>query len=661
MAYIGKVINRKNGEPLAGIPVSDGRNIVFTDSEGCFSLDGWERARIIHVGVLTCRHNDWYIVTEGHEGEYNFMIDKVDTPSDFCFLHTSDTEIEDRPFADFVSFMRDEVREHSAAFFVHTGDLCREDGVKRHYLAMNRETIGCPTRYVIGNHDFIGYNYGEEAYEKLYGPTWYSFDCGNIHFVALAIGYGDNPSGYELCDQWIWLENDLKNVAPDKKIIVLDHTICYDENGFRPTVGDMKLDLRSAGLVAWVFGHYHSNYTNNMDGILNICTSRPDSGGIDSSPAGIRKISVSGTEVSTQMIYYRPHIDDKKSEHIWETKLDGNIEYSTPIYCCGSLFIGTSDDGFPKKCGVYRLSAQNGNIEWFFKTGNSIKAEVVVCDGAVYAQDSEGILYCIDADNGALVWSAETEFITNRFTRMAPAVFENLVFAGSPSRVFAFDRKTGKYVFDKTIKRCDSSPAKLVVDKENRHLLVSLQWAYLACIDIDSQELLWQNGENRLRYRTSTPLLHNGIIYSGGMCDLSKLDAKTGVTLATAYSASRIDVSGAPVISGDTIYYPTGNKGVLGFDKETFALTLSFPSGTSKLYTSPYIYGDISTVEGSPVIVGDDLIFSGSDGYIHIYDKNTACEKNKICIGAPSSVSPVVTQDGIITADFDGYVTKFKI
>ncbi len=660
MAYNGKVTNRKSGEPLVGIPVSDGRNIVFTDSEGCFSLEGWERAKIIHVGVLTRRHNDWYIMINGHEGDYDFMIDKIDAPTDFCFLHTSDTEIENRPYADFVSFMKDEVEKNSAAFFVHTGDLCREDGLKRHYLAMNRETVGCPVRYVIGNHDFIGYNYGEEMYEKLYGPTWYSFDCGNIHFVALAIGYGDNPSGYELCDQWIWLEKDLANVPKDKKVIVLDHTLCYDENGFRPTVGDMKIDIRSKGLAAWIFGHYHTNYTNNMDGVLNICTSRPDSGGIDSSPAGIRKISICGTEVSTEMIFYRPEVEGEKSDYVWETKLCGHIEFSTPVVCDGFVYVGTCDDGFPKQCGIYKLSEKDGSIGWFFKTTNSVKGDVALCDGCVYAQDSEGTLYCIDAGDGKLLWSVDSEFITNRFTRLAPVIFEDIVFAGSSSRIFAYNRKTGKYIYDTVIKHCDASPAKLVVDKENRHLLVSLQWAYLACLDIDSGKLLWQNGENRLRFRSSTPLLQEGMIYSGGMCDLSKLDAKTGETLATEYSRSRIDVSGAPVISGNIVYYPTGDKGVLGFDKENFKLLLTFPSGVSKLYTSPYIHGNISTVEGSPVIVGDELIFAGSDGYIHIYDKNTACEKKNICIGAPSSVSPIVTNDGIITADFDGYVTKFN-
>ena len=39
-------------------------------------------------------------------------------------------------------------------------------------------------------------NYGEELYESIYGPTWYSFDVGNVHYVVTPIDHGDNPTDY---------------------------------------------------------------------------------------------------------------------------------------------------------------------------------------------------------------------------------------------------------------------------------------------------------------------------------------------------------------------------------------------------------------------------------------------------------------------------------
>ena len=82
---------------------------------------------------------------------------------------------------------------------------------------MNSNTIGCPVRYTIGNHDFLDGPYGEYTYERLYGPLWYSFDCSNIHFIASPIKKGDFPSGYDQADFWNWFENDIKMLEPNKK------------------------------------------------------------------------------------------------------------------------------------------------------------------------------------------------------------------------------------------------------------------------------------------------------------------------------------------------------------------------------------------------------------------------------------------------------------
>ena len=218
MSYTGIVTHYRTGAPLAGIPVSDGRNTVKTDADGRFELEGWERAHVIHVGILTDRHNDWFLPIEQGKEEYRFSVTPVEIPSDFCFLHISDTEIENKPYADRVACLREAVIRNRPAFFINTGDLCIKDGLERHYLLMNRETMGCPVRYAIGNHDFTAEGaYGEALYEKFYGPTWYSFDCGDIHFAVLSIGKGDKPSGYQMDDQWKWLLEDLELVDPSKR------------------------------------------------------------------------------------------------------------------------------------------------------------------------------------------------------------------------------------------------------------------------------------------------------------------------------------------------------------------------------------------------------------------------------------------------------------
>lgn len=76
------------------------------------------------------------------------------------------------------------MKETDPAFLIHTGDICYEDGLKQHIKDMNTENMGVPVRYVIGNHDYVAGKYGEALFESIYGPVWYSFDVGNVHYVV---------------------------------------------------------------------------------------------------------------------------------------------------------------------------------------------------------------------------------------------------------------------------------------------------------------------------------------------------------------------------------------------------------------------------------------------------------------------------------------------
>jgi hypothetical protein len=69
----------------------------------------------------------------------------------------------------------------------------------------------------------------------------------------------------------------------------------------------------------------------------------------------------------------------------------------------------------------------------------------------------------------------------------------------------------------------------------------------------------------------------------------------------------------------------------------------------------------VQTVEGSPVIDGDRLIFAGSDGVLRIYSKDAAELQRAISVGAPCITTPLLDRDTVYVADFDGFVTKFQM
>lgn len=116
--------------------------------------------------------------------------------------------------------------------------------------------IGIPMWNVPGNHDINvespNHKYATQTFVKHFGPTYYSFDYGQIHVIALnnvqykGAGQGkyDNATyrGYIPDEQLAWLKNDLAQVDRDKLILITTHiplvTYALDGKGERYAMGD---------------------------------------------------------------------------------------------------------------------------------------------------------------------------------------------------------------------------------------------------------------------------------------------------------------------------------------------------------------------------------------------------------------------------------------
>ncbi len=661
----GHVVRKSDGAAVCSVRVSDGRHICLTDDHGYFCMPLWDRSAAVFVMLLTNRHDDWYILTENHTGDYNFCVDPVQTGSEsFCFLHISDTEIENSECR-FIPILQKAAKENKPAFLVNTGDLCRRDGVERHFSLMNSRTVGCPVRYTIGNHDFLDGPYGEYRYERLYGPLWYSFDCGNIHFIAGPIKKGDYPSGYSETDFWEWLEADLKHLEPGKKIIILSHSHCDDLPGFRPTVGEKTYDLPKAGLIAWLFGHYHILSARDYSGILNICSAQPDCGGIDSSPGAVRRVNVCGQTVSTDVLFTCLTYPPDPFE--WKTVLPGHVQFCDPTAYGDDIIVCTNDDGFPKSCGVFCLDG-DGQVKWSLYTENGFKGSGALYDGRYFAQDSAGVLYCIDPQNGELIWKFQTRQKKIGDTRMNIVAANGRVFGGCPEKIQAFDCLTGRPLWQCRDIRSENSPARQVYDFENDRLIVNAHWNCMYAVDATNGEVVWSQVWDSqpgfpcpVWFRTSSPLLHGGRIYSSGNTGVFVLDAASGALIVQRKTTCSMDSASVPIIDDGILYMGTGDSGVLALDPQTLEILFRFETGGAGLFTTPYNRKFKMTVESPLIIKDDQLIFSASDGCIYFYGKKDARLVKKIQLGAPCLTAPVIDGDTLTAADFYAAVTKHRI
>lgn len=660
MGFFGTVKNRESGAPMVGVPVSDGRNVVLTDAEGCYRLEGWERANVLHVGILTEGDDDWFRNVGDGECEVNFLLTPARVGENFCFFHVSDIEIEGREDTAWVDFMHEKVLEHRPAFFSNTGDLARS-GVPRHRELMNRGTMGCPVRYAIGNHDYLEGAYGEAVFERLYGPTWYSFDCGKIHFVTLSmLGSSDHPSGYAPEDQWLWLKNDLSRLSPDQRIIVLAHNYCrLDFPGFCPEVAGEKFDLPAAGLIAWLFGHYHVHFMHEYGGVLHACTARPDSGGIDSSPGGVRKLTLRGTELSGEMLYCMPAPTPSEAA-VWQTNVEGHISFSTPVVTEDAVFVATDEDALPRHCGISCLDRASGALVWNVPTEYGFRNEMAYEAGLLYAQDTKGEVYCLSAQDGALLWKTQLPSLLPGYTRSNVLIVEDLLLAGNPAHLYALDKKSGEIRWDAALGKGENTPSRLVYDPYRRQVLIGIHWLGLFAFDPFAQKLLWECRERAVWFRTATPLVTADHIYTAGDERICALDPTCGRLLAESFPRCKMDVSGAPVLDGGVVYYPTANRGVIAVDAQTLEVLRRFPVGNTHLHSSPYLSGEIETVESTPQIDGEQLIFAASDAGLYVYRKESGALCRRVELGAPCLATPHLDKEFFLTADFEGRVSCFK-
>lgn len=309
-AYNGRVFVDKNNngqfdrgeKTLEGIKVSDGLNVTETAKDGTYTLSGHARQRFIFIttpsGYKTL--NKHYHKIDSRTAGYDFGLlpyqAGIGKDGAHQYVHISDTEIFNTQGNEaWVKNLREYVANENAAFIMHTGDLCYENGMKEHIKLMNTENMNVPVFYGIGNHDLVKGKYGEEVFENNYGPVYYSFDVANVHYIVTPMPGGDHKPGYTRLDVCRWLKNDLAHIKPGTPIVMFNHDNLTDGDKFVYKGNETEsIDLNKHNLKAWVYGHWHINHMKKQGSVYTVSTTALDKGGIDHSTSTFRIMHVDG-------------------------------------------------------------------------------------------------------------------------------------------------------------------------------------------------------------------------------------------------------------------------------------------------------------------------------------------------------------------------------
>jgi outer membrane protein assembly factor BamB len=228
--------------------------------------------------------------------------------------------------------------------------------------------------------------------------------------------------------------------------------------------------------------------------------------------------------------------------------------------------------------------------------------------------------------------------------------------------VHALKAEDGSSVWCTTIPKSSDSPARFVFDPINRQLIVSAHWKSLYSLDISTGEMLWQNNSVPLWFRSATPAIIDGEIYTAGISYLCKVGLNTGAITQTMNTVKEVfDSTSYPVTDGEYVYYSSSTMGVVAVEKTHLNIVRHYPASRSVVHTVPYVTGDAQSVESHPILYKDMLIFGASDGYLYIYEKDSEKLLKKYELGSPCLTSPIVEDDKITIVTMDGEVLTYSL
>ena len=243
---------------LSGVGVSNGREVVQTDANGRYTLAVDDDSIVFLIkpsGYRTVTDKDhlsrFYYIHKpagspkdlGFPGvaptgplpaEIDFPLYAAEEPAAFDVIFFGDPQPRDQKEIDYIAHdVVEDLVGVDAAFGVTLGDILFDDLSLFDSLNRTLGKIGIPWYNVIGNHD-INFaaetdELSDETYERVYGPAYYAFDYGSVHFIMVDdihwLREGDKKlyrSGLSE-KQLTFIENDLKHVPQDHLVVAMMH------------------------------------------------------------------------------------------------------------------------------------------------------------------------------------------------------------------------------------------------------------------------------------------------------------------------------------------------------------------------------------------------------------------------------------------------------
>ena len=304
------IIRDQSGNPISGVVVSDGYSVVKTDSTGKYELARNDKAKFVFY--TTPATYEVALSSDGYPLFYKTLADNTNLDFTLGKSITKHSEWHLYVMADpqtnqtgkycipyFQNYMATDIKSmvdregynsaenwnnNRLAYGMVLGDVIWNSAIESYMgkmkSAMAPENTHVSWFTVPGNHDWYSSdsdkNPSLDCYHKIFGPSIYSFDRGDVHVVGMnnvLTGAGNSIEEYDqgfTTDEFNWLRKDLEMVPKDKCVVLCVHIQFFDgEAGVRHNkYYSQTLNLLRQFANAYILsghGHYarhwfHSNY-----------------------------------------------------------------------------------------------------------------------------------------------------------------------------------------------------------------------------------------------------------------------------------------------------------------------------------------------------------------------------------------------------------------
>ena len=314
-----------NNKGISGVVVSDGYSVVATDSKGQYEITPNADARAVFVSTPAgyefnhdkCIARHYSLLKKNDETKIDFELTPLGKDdNEHQFLIWADPQVKndsdvEKMMSESASDVKKLVAAAGSGTLMHgitVGDIVWDE--HKYYPDYDKavKKMGIPFFQCLGNHD-MDYNKGGDetsdvTFQQNYGPTYYSFNRGQLHYVVMDnvryLGKDRNYDGFFQQNQLDWLQKNLSFVPKDKLIILSVHIPVHSGTKNKEALYSL-LEGRNVHIMSG-HTHYHVNaikdniYEHNHGTVCGAWWTGPICG--DGTPCGYGVYKAKGKKLS---------------------------------------------------------------------------------------------------------------------------------------------------------------------------------------------------------------------------------------------------------------------------------------------------------------------------------------------------------------------------